>query len=305
MPANRVDPYGIVKVVYFSEMPKTAGPTSGLAAWVMTRLGVPGWGQVLLVVLVAAFGTGIGLFWNGYSKLNKIESAVRVLASKIPDVKDLVKELLSQAQNDVKTGELAKAQKAIQLVDPLLSSAARNKIPAEPAYFRSSVADFDKLQSSTKSDEIVERIRAARVTLAEYRSALNREIPSPGARVYRVSNVIDDNTFQVNVGEEGLVIDLSDVPNLSLFAPQAPYRSGLQVENPKKPAFIMNGTQQLDGLHWLNVVFVKMRIKYAGGSVELQNVKFVDCLFDFESGTNSDQLANDIALGVPRLSLKG
>src|ERR1700676_679389 len=109
-----LDVFDAGEVVYFPKVAtENQGPTTGLSGWVMNTLGVPGWGQILLVVLAGAFVAGGGALWSGYSKLNKIDAAVRVLASKLPDVKDLVRELLAQANSDVSTGQIARAEKAV------------------------------------------------------------------------------------------------------------------------------------------------------------------------------------------------
>lgn len=297
--------------VYSADMTKKGegGPATGLSGWVMRRLGVPAWGQLLLLVLAPLVTGGAVTLWRGHDRLGKIETSIRVLASKqAPDVKDLIKELLSQAQDDFNSGRTTRAQKALAIVPVLLSSAKRTKIPAEPAFFSSSAERLNQLQSNAARGAVIEEIRSARITLAEYRSVLNRAVPSPGARVYVVSKVIDERTFQFKVPEEGLVLDLKDYPaGLSLFRPGFFPRkpSGLTVDNPERPAFIMNGTQELDRRAWVNVVFLNMRIKYSGGSTELKNVKFVDCTFEFDADPRSDRLADYVALGLPTLFLRG
>ena len=66
---------------------------------------------------------------------------------------------------------------------------------------------------------------------------------------------------------------------------------------------MINGTQQLDGLKFVNMVFVNMHIVYYGGPVLLDNVKFVDCTFEFSPNKYGEQLANGVALALPHISI--
>jgi len=36
----------------------------------------------------------------------------------------------------------------------------------------------------------------------------------------------------------------------------------------------------LDGLHWSDMTFIHVLVHYNGGSTELKNCRFVDCIFD-------------------------
>jgi hypothetical protein len=45
---------------------------------------------------------------------------------------------------------------------------------------------------------------------------------------------------------------------------------------------ILHGpSQTLDNIEWQNVTFLDMHIKYLGGKLSLQNVRFVNCTFEF------------------------
>jgi hypothetical protein len=69
--------------------------------------------------------------------------------------------------------------------------------------------------------------------------------------------------------------------------------------------FVENGTQLLDNMAWINVVFSHMHIRYAGGYVMLKNVRFVDCTFELVGAPQSDKLANYVALELSELTISG
>ena len=63
---------------------------------------------------------------------------------------------------------------------------------------------------------------------------------------------------------------------------------------------VPDASQTLDGTHWLGVTFVNMRIRYKGGEVELQNVRFINCTFEF----SNDPRAVEFALTLTSLGRK-
>jgi hypothetical protein len=60
---------------------------------------------------------------------------------------------------------------------------------------------------------------------------------------------------------------------------------------------IEGASQTLDGVRWRNVTFVGMRLRYEGGEISMQNVKFVRCRFGFTTDERGAKLADAIALG--------
>ena len=105
----------------------------------------------------------------------------------------------------------------------------------------------------------------------------------------------------------GTVVDLRQVPpGKSMINPgDPPFFTGLKTDDPNHPIFLMNGTQKLDGMTWINVVFSHMVIQYTGGYVALQNVKFVDCTFELTDSAQGDTFANFVALELPELTISG
>lgn len=274
------------------------------------RLSIPLWGRLLIAALalvVAGAGTS---FITIFVKLGKMNAALLTLASKQPaETKDLVKELLSQAWQDVTTGHIARAEKALSISPVLLATATKQRTPAAPEFFKSSITTLDELQSRSSSVEIAEGVRGVRIILAQYRSALEVAKPLPTAAYYvlpkeAVRRSDGFRTLHIDNVRQA-VVDLREVPpGVSALVLGPPGPPGI-IANSELPVFVINGTQRLDGLTLINVVFSNMLIKYSGGPITLQNVKFVDCRFEFSVGANPDALADYVALDLPSLKVRG
>jgi hypothetical protein len=66
---------------------------------------------------------------------------------------------------------------------------------------------------------------------------------------------------------------------------------------------IEGASQTLDGVRWRNVTFIGMRLRYEGGGVSLQNVKFIRCRFGFITDELGAKLANAIATGESSIEI--
>jgi hypothetical protein len=60
---------------------------------------------------------------------------------------------------------------------------------------------------------------------------------------------------------------------------------------------IAGAAQTLDGIHWKNVTFIGTRLRYEGGELDLHNVRFIRCMFGFDSDERGGRLATAIARG--------
>jgi hypothetical protein len=67
---------------------------------------------------------------------------------------------------------------------------------------------------------------------------------------------------------------------------------------------IEGASQTLDGVRWKNVTFVGMRLRYEGGEISLQNVKFVRCRLGFVTDERGAKLANAIAMGETSIEIQ-
>jgi hypothetical protein len=67
---------------------------------------------------------------------------------------------------------------------------------------------------------------------------------------------------------------------------------------------IEGASQTLDGVRWKSVTFIGMRLRYEGGGISLQNVKFVRCRLGFVTDDRGAKLANAIALGETSIEIQ-
>jgi hypothetical protein len=67
---------------------------------------------------------------------------------------------------------------------------------------------------------------------------------------------------------------------------------------------ISGAAQTLDNIRWKNVTFIGTRLRFDGGSIDLQNVHFVRCTFGFPSDARGAKLANAIALGQSSIAFE-
>jgi len=144
-----------------------------------------------------------------------------------------------------------------------------------------------------------------RIALAELQSSLNAEPVEPaGAR-----RVALGSPRQVAAGESidpssfnGPILDASLMPETSeiLMPPSSrTLKDGVLVSN----LVVQGAAQTLDGIHWRNVTFVGTRLRYQGGELDLQNVRFVRCRFGFVTDARGASLANAIAQGKTSIQI--
>jgi acyl dehydratase len=76
-----------------------------------------------------------------------------------------------------------------------------------------------------------------------------------------------------------------------------PVRRSLEDNVAVEKLTIAGASQTLDGIRWTNVTFVGTRVKYAKGPLDMENVRFVNCTFDFPADESGSRLSNAIALG--------
>ena len=269
----------------------------GLWAFIFDSLGVPAWGQVLLVALVAACLWS----WHWHSSvddhLNQIDLSVAGLPLQIS------RDLLEQANTDVTIGKSARAVSATEAARAIIAQATVRRIAATPAFFVAAVEDLNLLTSRSQDADFSKTVNSTRLALAEYRSALEAIPMLPSQQVSQ------DRTFQVVHASTN--IQPSDFGNATvlIFPPGVQDFGTPFVRRLSDDIFIQNltvkgGEQNLDGIHWDNVVFLDTLIKYDGDEVELHNVRFVNCAFDMPDSPRTARMANYAALQLSDLIAK-
>ena len=96
----------------------------------------------------------------------------------------------------------------------------------------------------------------------------------------------------------GKYLDATQLPELSeILAPpnSRAFADKIRVEN----LAITGAAQTLDGIRWRNVTFIGTHLRYEGGELSLENVRFVRCRFGLPEDERGNRIANAIALAPP------
>jgi hypothetical protein len=220
----------------------------------------------------------------------------------------------------------------------VMSARMQGQKPAADFYVKS-LAGLDKaLATAPDNTRLIEHVTLARLELADLRSADDGKAASanaddapdltsyPGASATPISNVGPDTEARHAksvpghvvmaspraVGADAVVdpgtaggnyLDASLMPETSeVLLPPATRKlaDGVRVEG----LTIEGASQTLDGVRWRNVTFVGARLRYEGGEISLQNVKFVRCRFGFTTDARGAKLADEIALGKTTIEMQ-
>lgn len=277
------------------------------------RLGIPLWGQLLiwgLVVVVGGLG-GIYLRIDSHlgkmdEQLGKLRESVRVLEAQQPKaIQDTINSILQQIAPAVKSGNLGNAGKAAIVASALINMEKANKVEADARFFEESVAELRKI--SLQAAQLRGPLFDVKLSLAQYRSSLNQVPPTPTqtaqfprftgqgvltpATVYPVTTSINFSPPKpVILDGSGAVIDARGMRQDQEWLIVATRSLD---QNPAfiKDLILIGANQRLDYITWKDVTFVGTHIKYAGGPVRLQNVRFVDCTFDLPNNDAGARLA--------------
>jgi hypothetical protein len=280
---------------------------SGHLAWLTKKLGIEPWGQILIAILFAA-SLSVGAFlWTFNGRMSKVEGQLSVLVSE---------HFLSEAAQYAKKGEIYKAITAADKAQTALQVVTKKRIAVPSEYFEESIAALNAAaQSASNQSELTTKLYQLRVGLALYRSALE-QIPTipkelvdlqlpPGGKiitsdmlhnraVYRFTKGVNIPP-KVHIGSDGAAINGSEIPRgMDLFNPTT--RSLDVNDNSVNGLIIIGASQTLDGFRWKNVIFVGARIKYLGGEIVLDNVRFVNCTFDVPESAKGAEFADYAAL---------
>ncbi len=248
-----------------------------------------------------------------------------------------VLDALEKGVADVGQGNLSQAESLTDKATALLTTARLKSENAEPDFFQLTVSGLDRIWSQQPdNDSLFRHVTAARIELAALRVAqnvtdaahspessspklvqaapadANVAIPavgglrSPAGRPEargggRSVSITIPRAMAANytlspetLGEADL--DATRMPAAAkILLPPArrSFEDNVRVENVR----IRGGSQSIDGIRWSNVTFIGTRLRYARGPIDLENVRFVGCTFDFSTDERGARLANAIALG--------
>jgi hypothetical protein len=241
--------------------------------------------------------------------------------------RDVIDVLDSAARNG-EAGNITAAEVDVDRAGSILTAARLQSRTPSPEFIGTAVGGLDRaLKPHGDNSRLFEHVTDARIELAALRSAQNLDDGAatgtdtrgtvsdstgnnpPAQNYYEVSSASARKKVTIAapraVGADttlnpaalgGNYIDATLMPESAeaLLFPQTRLLSdNVRVEN----LTMQGAAETLDGVHWRNVTFIGTRLRYEGGALDLQNVRFVRCNFGFATTTLGAQLADAIALG--------
>ncbi len=218
---------------------------------------------------------------------------------------------LASAESDSEAGNISAAEISVDRAESFVTVARLQSLPASPETIVSALAKLDQILTLHPDDmRLLEHVTLARISLAELASSLNANEGSAvvaGSHGTRVSisapreiaagETLDRKSFGGSYLDATLMPDTAEI----LLPPfTRAFTDNIRVEN----LTIEGAAQTLDGIHWRNMTFIGTRLRYEGGGLDLQNVRFVRCRFGFPADDRGARLANAIALGHTSFNLE-
>jgi hypothetical protein len=243
---------------------------------------------------------------------------------------------LDEAIRHATEGDVTQTEVAIDRASSILTVARLHADSAPLDFFETVLAKFDQILSAYhESTRLIEHVTLARIELAQLRSSTERvpagtpttfnpadlllprgsatenkpETAAPGKSadsavsetpanqiVVRAPRVVGTGSKLDAASLGGNVLDATGMPSTSEIV--EPPASRLFVDDVRVEGLTIAGAAQtIDGIHWKNVTFVGTRLRYEGGELDLQNVRFIHCMFGFTTDRRAARIANAIALG--------
>jgi hypothetical protein len=312
-----------------SEIKQPEVVLTGAWGYIARKFGIPVWGQLLIFVLAIAFcfivqrlsslGSRVSnQSEKSISQMSKIDKRLALIEQKLG--LQIGSDLLTRIKTYARQADYAKASDIANTAMKLISDATTNRIPSQPEFFLNTITTIDDIESSHLPADLAKKIFQMRVTLASYRSALEPppDIPTElitlppdvriitrdmlgGRAVYRINHGLQlyKNTHLVSWGA---AINGSEIPpTQEMLNPPSIFIS--QDQQTSVDGLILIGSSQtLDGILWKNVVFFREHIKYQGGDLSLDHVRFVDCTFEIEDNEYGIRLTEYAALAQDHLA---
>jgi hypothetical protein len=215
---------------------------------------------------------------------------------------------LASARTDATTGNIAAAEISVDRAESFVTVARLQSLPAQPEFIAYALSELDQILNQRPDDtRLLEHVTLARIALAELESSLASGVPSGGqggsAEDSRGKHVSINAPREISAGQTldrkafgGNYLDATLMPDTAeiLLPPYSrAFADNIRVEN----LTIAGASQTLDGIRWRNVTFMGTRLRYEGGELDLQNVRFVRCRFGFPADARGAALANAIATG--------
>jgi hypothetical protein len=239
---------------------------------------------------------------------------------------------LEQAVAQGVGGNITAAEMQTDRATTILMTTRMQGQAAPPDFFDHTVRSLDRvLRSHPDNERLIEHVTLARIELAQLRSAqpdlaaggdspttkvgsaspaasvspdiiagpgvqAPHAVNIPGHVIFAAPRALSANELLDPAALRGNYIDATLMPDTSevLLVPATRVMAdGVRVGG----LTIAGASQTLDGIRWKDVTFVGTRLRYEGGEVSLQNVRFKNCTFGFSTNDRGARLADAIALG--------
>jgi hypothetical protein len=256
----------------------------------------------ILVVLLLG-----GLVWKGAHSLLHLGrnhgSANVAHAEPAPLVPPWIRDFddsLDATGRAAASGDLSAAEIEVDRAESFVTIAGLEHRPAPPDFFSSASAQLDRVTQQNPDQGFFEHVTSVRIELAGLRSAQATPPPEPAGgsfalyspRHLAANQTLDPATLR------GKYLDGKPLPELSEILLPPTSRSladNIRVED----ITLAGAAQTLDGIHWRNVTFVGTRLRYEGGGLSLQNVRFIGCRFGLPNDERGARIATAITLAPP------
>ena len=129
----------------------------------------------------------------------------------------------------------------------------------------------------SSSAELSKNLQNARLSLAQYRSAL---VVGTITYTAKITGTPPGNHLIMHRGSKisGGYIDIQNVKDDFILFDSSSTAKLTDNVNIIGTVF-SGGHQTLDGFHWINATFVGTHIRYRGGELDLDHVTFIGCTF--------------------------
>jgi hypothetical protein len=214
---------------------------------------------------------------------------------------------LDQAAQSAEAGNLSEAESDADRAGSIVVTMRLSAREAAPDFLEAAVAALDRTSGARPENALlVEHVTQTRVELAELRSSmvvppvtadLTSRMSPKGPRHVAQGQTLDPTSLGASYLDATLMAGTAEM----LMPPiSRSLADRVSVEN----LTLAGAAQTLDGIHWRNVTFIGTHLRYEGGPLDLQDVRFVRCRFGFIANERGARIANAIALGQTSIAIE-
>lgn len=211
------------------------------------------------------------------------------------------KDSLDAGERAAGSGNLSAAEIDVDRAESFITIAGLEHRAAPPDFFGSASAQLDRVAEQNAGDQhLFEHVTSARIELAGLRSAQETPPSEPvsGSFLLEAPRDLAANQTLDPATQRGRYVDATQLPEFSEILVPPASRSladNIRVED----LTLVGAAQTLDGIRWRNVTFIETRLRYEGGGLSLENVRFVRCRFGLPSDERGARIAGAVALAPP------